>query len=328
MAISGISTTRSLDLVPLLGRGCNNVSELPSWTPSWFDFDQKSSERQLKYLAQRRPRVENSKYGMEARKYAAAGDTMAKARFSNEVLLTHAFLIDEVDGLSYTLSEGGKPLSFRNMSRSFPEDNLYHDNESMVVAAAEALSRGMMKLCSFEPQVSLALVCGNLKLPLPGMDPTWDTSPFFVLSQNPLGSSLTNNYLRDGESHLSGLLKLLIQSIECEPHSQDIICRIWNETEIWKSGDPFALIVKSVREILKDDMRFMTTKKGYFGWAHPRAEQGDQIFLLPGCSVPVVLRTKVEGGYTMVGDAYVQGIMFGELMGDDQDVPWTHIEIR
>jgi hypothetical protein len=30
----------------------------------------------------------------------------------------------------------------------------------------------------------------------------------------------------------------------------------------------------------------------------------------------------------MVGDAYVQGIMFGELVGDDQDVPWTHIEIR
>jgi hypothetical protein len=75
-------------------------------------------------------------------------------------------------------------------------------------------------------------------------------------------------------------------------------------------------------------MRFMTTKKGFFGWAHARAEQGDHLFLLRGCSVPVILRAREEGGYTVVGDAYVEGIMDGELVPDGQDVPWTLIEIH
>ncbi|KAE9376862.1 hypothetical protein N431DRAFT_436094 [Stipitochalara longipes BDJ] len=226
MAISGVSTTRSLDLVPLLGCGCNDISGLPSWTPSWFNFDQKSSERQLKYLAQGRPRIESSKHAIKGHKYAAAGSTMAKVHFINEVLHTHAFLIDEVDGLTYTLSEGGKPLSFRNMSRSVPEADLYHDNETLVVAAAGVLSRGMVEFLSPDPKISLALVCGCIKLPLAEKDPSSETSlPISQTLQTPPKLLSENNCLRERESRSSGLLKLLLRSIKCEPLQQDVIHR-------------------------------------------------------------------------------------------------------
>jgi len=131
MAISGILTTRVLDLVPLLGRDCNDLPDLPSWTPNWFNLDQTSSERQLKYLTQGRPQLQlrSSNRDVKAHKYkyAAAGQTMAKVQISNEVLHSHAYQFDEVDGLTQTLSGGGLPLAMTDMSRFVPSTNRYKE---------------------------------------------------------------------------------------------------------------------------------------------------------------------------------------------------------
>lgn len=81
-------------------------------------------------------------------------------------------------------------------------------------------------------------------------------------------------------------------------------------------------------EVLQDNMRFMKTKRGHLGWAADNAKQGDKIFVLKGCSVPVLLRARPEGGYTVVGDAYVHWIMKGEAVRDGQDVTWAMIEIH
>jgi hypothetical protein len=62
---------------------------------------------------------------------------------------------------------------------------------------------------------------------------------------------------------------------------------------------------------------FMSTQSGYVGWASHTAEAGDGIYIFPGCSVPIVLRRRAEGGHTVVGYAYVQGVMDGELMQPD-----------
>lgn len=85
--------------------------------------------------------------------------------------------------------------------------------------------------------------------------------------------------------------------------------------------------LRTIYSFLEDDMRFLTTCKGYIGWAHPRAEKGDKIYLLQGCSVPAILRKKPDGGYVIVGDAYVQGIMNGEAIKDFRDSDWTSIQI-
>jgi hypothetical protein len=65
----------------------------------------------------------------------------------------------------------------------------------------------------------------------------------------------------------------------------------------------------------------------YVGWAHPRSQKGDMICILEGCTVPVVLRVRVEGDFFLVGDGYVHGIMDGQEMERDGGVDWIEIKI-
>lgn len=71
---------------------------------------------------------------------------------------------------------------------------------------------------------------------------------------------------------------------------------------------------------IEDSFRrqFLITANGYLGLGHAQAKAGDEICLLSGCSVPVLLRP-LEGGYLMVGEAYIHGIMNGEAWTDDED---------
>ncbi|KAK8861866.1 HET-domain-containing protein [Apiospora arundinis] len=60
--------------------------------------------------------------------------------------------------------------------------------------------------------------------------------------------------------------------------------------------------------------RIIITARGYVGMAPKGSKQGDSIFLLKGCSVPLVLRPNGDGTYYLVGECYVAGIMRGEAM--------------
>ncbi|KAG9229980.1 heterokaryon incompatibility protein-domain-containing protein [Amylocarpus encephaloides] len=64
--------------------------------------------------------------------------------------------------------------------------------------------------------------------------------------------------------------------------------------------------------------RFFITNKGEFGTAANDVEVGDLVVCFLGCAYFVVLRPVigVEGEYTLMGDAYVDGKMNGEAMRD------------
>ncbi|KAK8090460.1 hypothetical protein PG997_005421 [Apiospora hydei] len=72
--------------------------------------------------------------------------------------------------------------------------------------------------------------------------------------------------------------------------------------------------------------RFFVTEKGYIGWGPKSAEVGDSISMLPGADVPFLVR-KLTGDVmpksdedgdvvncTLVGEAYVHGLMNGEAL--------------
>jgi hypothetical protein len=59
--------------------------------------------------------------------------------------------------------------------------------------------------------------------------------------------------------------------------------------------------------------RFLVTETGYMGLAHLEAENGDFVFIIPGVSVPFVMREE-NGGFRLVGECYVQNVMDGEVM--------------
>lgn len=65
---------------------------------------------------------------------------------------------------------------------------------------------------------------------------------------------------------------------------------------------------------LSSGRRLLVTAKGYLAWATEGIKQGDQICILYGCSVPVVLRPEGGGRWKLVGECYVQGVMDGEAL--------------
>lgn len=70
--------------------------------------------------------------------------------------------------------------------------------------------------------------------------------------------------------------------------------------------------------------RFITTEKGYIGFAPEQCDKGDYVAVLPGGNVPYILRPEPVADalrdhghgssscYTILGDSYVHGIMDGE----------------
>jgi hypothetical protein len=62
--------------------------------------------------------------------------------------------------------------------------------------------------------------------------------------------------------------------------------------------------------------RFVITQKGYFALVPRGTQQGDTIVVFEGACVPFVVRNTQSGngGFELLGEAYVHGIMQGEVM--------------
>lgn len=63
--------------------------------------------------------------------------------------------------------------------------------------------------------------------------------------------------------------------------------------------------------------RLITTNQGHIGMVPCRVQKGDQIWVLLGCSIPLVLK-KCEGKqtYQVIGECYLHGYMTGEVLED------------
>jgi hypothetical protein len=71
-----------------------------------------------------------------------------------------------------------------------------------------------------------------------------------------------------------------------------------------------------LQDLIEEGMRLMCLSGDQFGWAHPEARPGDRVFLIAGCSMPVVVRRAETSHcsrqcFTVVGHAYVEGVMDG-----------------
>lgn len=71
----------------------------------------------------------------------------------------------------------------------------------------------------------------------------------------------------------------------------------------------------SLFELIDEGFRLMTSREGDLGWASPIAQPGNDIYLLAGCSMPVILRSHKSRrqAFIVIGHAYVDGMMDGEF---------------
>ncbi|KAK5658046.1 hypothetical protein OQA88_2602 [Cercophora sp. LCS_1] len=76
------------------------------------------------------------------------------------------------------------------------------------------------------------------------------------------------------------------------------------------------------------------TRNGWIGFGPRYMEPGDVVAILVGADVPFVLRPTPEhpAVFTMVGECYVEGLMFGELFGEcpgfDQEMGEVHYQMN
>lgn len=68
-----------------------------------------------------------------------------------------------------------------------------------------------------------------------------------------------------------------------------------------------------MREV-KTGRRLFRTEKGYLGMGTISVEPGDQVWVLKGADIPLILRPAKDGRYRLLGEAYVHGIMRGEAL--------------
>lgn len=71
------------------------------------------------------------------------------------------------------------------------------------------------------------------------------------------------------------------------------------------------------REYAWDTLRgrtFFLTERGFCGVGTPEAKVGNVVAVMFGASMPAVLQSEAMGEYHLVGECYISGIMYGELM--------------
>lgn len=93
------------------------------------------------------------------------------------------------------------------------------------------------------------------------------------------------------------------------------------------TADEEAFIDMYMTELLTlHTRRPFLSKTGYIGLVPEGCVAGDVLVLFFGATVPYVLRARDEGDYTLVGEAYVYGVMQGELV-EEGDYPKENFTI-
>lgn len=105
---------------------------------------------------------------------------------------------------------------------------------------------------------------------------------------------------------------------------------IWGDEYVLKERLCFDVVWTPFMDTAESNMRLMCLDNGpkhRIGWAAPTARLYDEVFLLPGCNVPVVLRRVGQGQFQLMGDAIVPGSMNNEIWGEVKPQNLLHIQI-
>lgn len=86
-----------------------------------------------------------------------------------------------------------------------------------------------------------------------------------------------------------------------------------------------------LEERAAENMRLicLDSDKGRIHWAHLDADLDDEVFLIPGCRAPVILRRyEADGHYQVVGDAHIFGAMEGEIWETTTEADLVNITLH
>ena len=93
------------------------------------------------------------------------------------------------------------------------------------------------------------------------------------------------------------------------------------ETGIQEQSAPYIdPVVLSFISTFSHGRRFARTERGRLGSMPRFSAVGDKICLFDGGSLPYVIRPRGDGTFTFIGDCYLDGVMYGEVMVEGREV--------
>jgi hypothetical protein len=93
------------------------------------------------------------------------------------------------------------------------------------------------------------------------------------------------------------------------------------------SGSVWEPEFRRLRLIFGSTRRIFRTHENYLGNGPRSTRPGDQVWILAGAKVPIILRPQENGKYMVVGDSYVHGIMHGEAF-EGQAFTFENIQLE
>lgn len=317
----------------------------PTWCPNFFKFDELPSDiRLVEYVVDVFGRLDSSSASPKSRLlFSATHEAVCTAEFNDDkILRTNSRRLGVICSLGWVKTDEGSPgfTTSHETSSAFDADGedvatafgvLLEtlsrrdtlDTRLELVAKSTDPSKDDYKRSKYALTYFMLLVFGGqLEAEEAGGPEGWYAEWLHANQRFVFGKQTLRGHAREMTSVLG--------------HE-----RFWRWTEKFKDSlrasaghgelRDWKRLHQPLRKIAQEHMRFMSivvNGKGVLGLAHPGSRERDEVFLLPGCSVPVVLR-KVPGTrrYTLIGDAVVPGAMFGEMWRSGPGGEFGSIEI-
>jgi len=125
----------------------------------------------------------------------------------------------------------------------------------------------------------------------------WSQSPY-----------LLSNFLEDRFGNKPSVLASILKT-HCPTASTK---NKGDSRSYFKRADEMRMYMKRVREYMTL-RRFIVTSRGFLGQGPCVTRVRDKVALLEGSRVPIILRPSTQGRYLVMGDAYIHGLMYGEV---------------
>lgn len=298
MTRSFLVTRKSLDIV-LAGPRKMMASSLPSWCPDYFHVDEEQlDEKFVHYLLGKdiRYRLGEQRpfWATTASSQAAEGQNFWVKK---DVLQVHAVHIGTIDGVNGTSEDdetaftvvrrktGSEPIPSYSTHDGLTRMLLIYDRKYEKFTSAPL---ALWQLYTMPYKSHAALTGGDADVVLGWLQKNKD----FDIH----GKTLHDRALYSARRITSNWCRALL----------GLNAHITNLFD-------YGHLTSVIAEIVKEGLHLITLQQGQVGWADPHARLDDEIFMLAGCSVPVVLRQQPGlNQYQVVGRAYVDGYMDGE----------------
>lgn len=340
-----------LSVVPLLGRGCEDLSVtsgIPSWTPLWHALDGSKLRRQIACLTQN-PR--SAFYSMLlSDRLMASGNSKPIVTQENGVLTCESLYIGDIAFQTRTISEPSTELPTSHDETRLPPSNELPNPFDVIFAAflglsgapqpefAPARRRGAPVVPNLSAEKLNAIVADRFVAHIQARDVNRYELDMFVpeflrIWRSSYDAGLVPEIQQWVEDHrqlvlLGKTLQNWCKSITWQLTSMRQRARMAMRRQYGEQQTVKRSVLPQLFYFVENRMRLISTTKGNIGWAHERSRVGDSIFILKGSTVPVILRPRPEGGFVLVGDAYVQGMMAGEAMGSEYRQLWSEVQIH